>query len=90
MIVFKLYPGAGSFLDPQSIKDENGNDVPYGPYRYNQIVREQYFITKELNTSFVDLEKITPTDRELLINFINDDNKKAEEKMKALRKANNK
>lgn len=90
MIAFSHYPGAGSFLDPQLIRNEEGKLIPYGPFRYEAIVKEQYWITKELHTSYLDLEQITPKDRSLLLRFIDEDNKKAEEHLKNLKKANNK
>ena len=52
------------------MKNEKGEEVPYGPLRYKQIVAECYKITKNLNTSYTDLMKITPTERSYLLEFI--------------------
>lgn len=78
-----------SFLDPKFTKDNK----PYGPARYNEIVKECYLITKHCNTSYVDLMKITPHERKLLLNLIADEIKKSEEhiaKAKAEREAKKK
>lgn len=64
-----------NFLDPQF--NENGD--PYGPYRFKEIVKECYSIAKNCNTSYVDILKITPRERDYLIEFIVDDANKAKE-----------
>ena len=53
---------------------------PYGPERYKRIVQECYLISKNMNTSYADVLKITPIEREYLINFLMAD---YEEKKKA-------
>lgn len=70
-----------SFLDQQTTKDGK----PYGPIRFKQIVKELYIIAKQTNTSYTDLLNITPTERDLLINFILEENKKAEESMEKMK-----
>ena len=55
-----------SFLDPQ--KAENGE--PYGPFRYKEIAKERYLISKHINTSYTDLGKVTPTERRYLLEFV--------------------
>ena len=55
-----------SFLDPQ--KTEDGS--PYGPARYKEIVKERWYISKHLHTSYVDVGKITPLERLYLLQFI--------------------
>ena len=64
-----------NFLDPQY----NEDGEPYGPYRFKEIVRECYSIAKNCNTSYTDLLKITPRERNYLIEFIVDDARKAKE-----------
>jgi hypothetical protein len=53
-------------LDPQKTKDGK----PYGPVRYQEIVRERYFVTKNSGVSYEDTGKMTPTERQLYVNFI--------------------
>ena len=73
-----------SFLDQQTTKDGK----PYGPIRFRQIVKELYILSKQLNSSYTDLLDITPTERDLLINFIIEENKKSEETMEKIKAEN--
>ena len=52
---------------------------PYGPERYKTIVKEKYYISKNINTSYKDIGDITPTEREYLLQFIEDDLKRTKE-----------
>lgn len=54
---------------------------PYGPARYKRIVQECYLISKNMNTSYTDVLKMTPIEREYLIKFLLED---YEEKKKAV------
>ena len=58
-----------NFFDPRWSSDGK----PYGPERYKQIVHERYLLTKKLNTSYTDTASITPTERNLLLQFLKDD-----------------
>ena len=40
---------------------------------------QRYYITRNTNTSFVDTAQMTPTEREYIIKFIVDENKKTRE-----------
>ena len=64
-----------NFLDPQLTKDGK----PYGPYRYKQIIQECYLLTKNLNTSYTDILKISPIEREYLLKFLADEIKKSKQ-----------
>ena len=64
------FPLHQNFLDPQSIKDKDGKIKPYGPIRFKQIVQERYLISKNINTSYNDTGKITPTERRYLLEFM--------------------
>lgn len=66
-----------TFLDP--LYTENGE--PYGPARYRRLMQECFLISKNMNTSYSDVKKITPREREQLINFLLEDYK---EKKKAV------
>lgn len=62
-------------MDPRFNKDGK----PYGPIRYKEIVKERYMITKNLNTSYTDVGKITPRERLYLMEFIADEIQKTKE-----------
>lgn len=67
-----------NFLDPQWTNDGK----PYGPVRFKEIVKERYLISKHTNTSYGDTGKITPTEKSYLLEFINNDLKRAQEMLK--------
>lgn len=72
-----------NFLDPQF--DSEGK--PWGPQRYKQLVRECWYITKNVHTSYNEVLKMNPTERKTLLDFISEDNKKRQESLdKALSK----
>ena len=74
-------------MDPQT----NADGSPYGPVRYEEIVRECYLISKNINTSYVDVLKITPVERNMILNFLLEEAKRREEilaKQEAEREAN--
>lgn len=58
-----------NFLDPKLTEDGQ----PYGPARYKRIVQECYLISKNMNTSYSDVLKLTPKEREYLIKFLLED-----------------
>lgn len=66
-----------NFLDPALTADGK----PYGPERFKKIVEERYLISKCMNTSYLDVGKITPTERDILIKLINEDRKRREERL---------
>ena len=43
---------------------------PYAPFRYKEIVRECYLISREINTSYADLMNITPREKNYMLEFI--------------------
>lgn len=55
-----------NFLDPQTSKD----GTPYGPKRYKEIVKECWYISDNLNTSYVDVLDLAYTDRVYLTELI--------------------
>jgi hypothetical protein len=59
---------------------------PFAPIRFEQIVKEQYLISKSINTSVVDLDKITPRERELFLKFISEDRQEEKRLMEEMRK----
>lgn len=66
-----------SFLDPQTSSD----GTPYGPKRYKEIVRECWYISDNLHTSYTDVLDLSFQERFYLIELIN---QKQEETKKAI------
>lgn len=64
-----------NFLDPALTSDGK----PYGPQRFKDITKERYLISKYCNTSYKDLDNVTPTEREYLLEFIYDELQKEKE-----------
>lgn len=52
---------------------------PYAPYRYKQIVTECYYLSKNCNTSYTDLMKITPLERRYMLELLNKEAEKMQE-----------
>ena len=57
-----------SFLDPQTSNDGS----PYGPKRFKEIVKECWFVSDNLNTSYTDVLDISFQERFYLIELINE------------------
>lgn len=57
----------------------NSEGKPFGPWRYNEIVKECYFISKHINTSYVDLMEVTPLERKALLTNIQEEIKRQNE-----------
>lgn len=56
---------------------------PYAPLRLKQIVKENFFLTKHLHTSYGDLLEMSPTERKYLLEFLVEDFKKQKEAREA-------
>ena len=69
-----------SFLDPQLSNDGS----PYGPKRYKEIVKECWYVSDNLNTSYTDVLNLAYQDRIYLIECINE---KKEATMQAMEEA---
>ncbi len=65
-----------SFLDPQTSKDGK----PYGPKRFKEIVKECWFISDQISTSYTDVLDMSVPERIYLAECIQD-------KLEATRKA---
>ena len=65
------------------------NGKPYGPLRFKQIVEECYLISKNCNTSYVDILNITPAERGYLREFIVEEAHRAEEAVNKIRSRDN-
>lgn len=57
---------------------------PYGPIRYKEIIEEICIISKNLNTPYLDILQITPTERSYIIRFLI---KEAEQRAALIEKA---
>lgn len=57
-----------SFLDPQTSNDGS----PYGPKRFKEIVKECWFVSDNLNTSYTDVLDLSFQERFYLIELINE------------------
>ena len=74
-------------MDPQLTRDGK----PFGPIRYEELVKERYLISKMINTSYRDTGKLTPLERKYIVKYIVDEwNKKAEQEKEQLEKLKNK
>lgn len=69
-----------NFLDPQQSDDGS----PYGPKRFKEIVRECWFISDALHTSYTDVLDLSFQERVYLIECINE---KQEATTKAIEEA---
>ena len=70
-----------SFSDPQQLIKTDDGEMPYGIYRFQQIVDECFIISKTINTSYTDLMNISIRERDRMIEIIIEDNKKQKEEL---------
>lgn len=75
-----FFASGPSFLDPQLSSD----GTPYGPKRYKELVKECWYVSDNLHTSYTDVLNLAYQDRIYLITYINE---KKEETVKALEEA---
>ena len=66
------------------IKTEDG-EMPYGVYRYQEIIDESYIISKVIHTSDVDILDISIRERDRMIELINEENKRNREDLDKLK-----
>jgi hypothetical protein len=77
-----FFDSGPNFLDPQISKEGK----PYGPKRYKEIVKECWYISDQLHTSYTDVLDLSFQERLYLIECINDKQvatQKAVEQLKA-------
>lgn len=60
--------------------------MPYGVYRYNEIIDECYIISKLINTSYVDLMEISVRERDRMLELINEENKREQERIENIKR----
>ena len=66
------------------IKTEEG-EMPYGVYRYQEIIDESYIISKVIHTSYVDILDISIRERDRMLELINEENKRNREDLDKLK-----
>ena len=76
----RSFASGPSILDPQTSNDGS----PYGPKRYKEIVKECWYVSDNLNTSYPEVLNLAYQDRVYLINLINE---KKEATMRAMEEA---
>lgn len=60
--------------------------MPYGLFRFQQIIDECYIISKVIHTSYLDLMNISVRERDRMIELINDENKKQQEELDKIKR----
>ena len=60
--------------------------MPYGVYRYNEIIDECYIISKLINTSYIDLMEISVRERDRMLELINEENKREQERIENIKR----
>ena len=63
-----FFASGPSFLDPQLSRDGR----PYGPKRFKEIVKECWFISDQLHTSYTDVLDLSYQERVYLVECINE------------------
>lgn len=69
---FKSHP---NFFDQQMVT----NPEEYYKNRIDGLMRERYLICRQLNTSFIDTNEMTPKEREYIIKLFLEEREKAKE-----------
>ena len=59
--------------------------MPYGVYRYQEIIDESYIISKVIHTSYVDILDIYIRERERIIELMNEENRRNKEDLDKLK-----
>jgi hypothetical protein len=75
-----------SFLDPQLSKD----GTPYGPKRYKEIVKECWYVSDNLHTSYTDVLDLSYQERVYLIECINEKQEATKKAFDAIKAENQK
>lgn len=57
---------------------------PYGPARYKRLVEECYFISKYTHTSYLDVLQMSPLEKDYIISFIQDEQKREQKQLEQL------
>lgn len=79
-----LYP----FVSSQHFLDLVISDYQTKTTLLENLVKERYYITKFLHTSYLDTDEITHVERNMLLKFIKDDKEQEVKQIKNLRNKN--
>lgn len=60
----------------------NSEGKPFGPWMYNEIIREAAYISRNINTTYSDVLDMTPMERRAVVTDINEYNKKRNDALK--------
>ena len=64
---------------------------PYGPFRFKEIVKEIYAITKNTSTSYTEVLQMTPLERRYVLDCLVEESNRIKEKLeKAKEESTNK
>lgn len=58
---------------------------PYAPARYKRLVEECYFISKNCNTSYLDVLQMSPLEKDYIISFIMDEQERAQKQLEQIK-----
>lgn len=70
-----------SFLDPQTSEDGK----PYGPKRFKEIIKECWYISDNLHTSYTDVLDMSFMERAYLISLIREKHEATKQAIEAAR-----
>lgn len=79
-----FFASGPSFLDPLLSND----GTAYGPKRYKEIVKECWYVSDNLNTSYTDVLNLAYQDRIYLIECIHEKKKATAEALEEARRHN--
>lgn len=63
------------------MKNDRGKEVPLGVIKYENLVKECYLISSNINTSYTDLLDVSIREKDLLVNLILDKFKREKEEL---------
>lgn len=61
------------------MKTDKGQTLPYGVVRFEEIIQECYIISKNIHTSYTDLLDITPREKNMMLELLNNEAKRQQE-----------
>ncbi len=61
------------------MKTDKGQTLPFGVVRFEEIIQECYIISKNIHTSYTDLLDITPREKNMMLELLNNEAKRQQE-----------
>lgn len=74
-----------SFIIPKFV-----NKIPYGPRRFKELVKECFLISKNINTSYNDVLKMSCTEKDYILSFLVEEAKQIQENLEEHKREMNK